>query len=82
VEAGSATARARTVLTIVKSHRLVHWKTVPDNRGTGYPIIKHPDLLKSFMCYVANCPICGEQDGKETITVQSGRLEFWGRLVG
>jgi len=31
--------------------------------------------------YVANCPICGNH-GLEMIRVESGRLEFFGRLVG
>ncbi len=32
--------------------------------------------------YVADCPICGPEEGCETIHVASGRLEFFGRLVG
>lgn len=32
--------------------------------------------------YVADCPICGSEDGHETIHVASGRLELFGRLVG
>lgn len=32
--------------------------------------------------YVADCPICGPEDGRETIHIASGRLEFFGRLVG
>lgn len=31
--------------------------------------------------YAADCPICGEA-GKDAIRVESGRLEFFGRLVG
>jgi hypothetical protein len=31
--------------------------------------------------YVADCPICGTQ-GHEMIRIESGRLEFFGRLVG
>ncbi len=31
--------------------------------------------------YVANCPICGAQ-GHDTVRVEPGRLEFFGRLVG
>lgn len=31
--------------------------------------------------YVANCPICAEK-GCDTVRIESGRLEFFGRLVG
>ena len=31
--------------------------------------------------YVADCPICGTK-GRDMIHVESGRLEFFGRLVG
>lgn len=32
--------------------------------------------------YVADCPICGPEDGRETIHIASGHFEFFGRLVG
>jgi hypothetical protein len=58
------------------------------------PLSKHDDYLLELrrnekaerntiylVRYVADCPICGAR-GRDMIHVESGRLEFFGRLVG
>jgi hypothetical protein len=58
------------------------------------PLSKHDDYLLELcrnkeaerntmylVRYVADCPICGAK-GRDMIHVESGRLEFFGRLVG
>ena len=32
--------------------------------------------------YVANCPVCGKENGRGSVRLGSGRFEFFGRVVG
>jgi hypothetical protein len=65
---------------------LAPWILQPFSKYDDYllELRRNQDATRNTMYlvrYVADCPICGAK-GRDTVCIQSGRLEFFGRLVG